>query len=67
MDSKEAKENSLERKQIEDNEYISFAGKYDPSDDKENDPEPEDMNDQLWVPDNEDEDEEGDYDEDDGY
>ena len=66
MDSKEAKENSLERKQIEDNEYISFASKYDPSDDKENDPEPEDMNDQLWVPDNEDEDEEGDYDEDDG-
>lgn len=67
MDSKERDENSREIRDIEDTEYLNFAHKYDPSDDKGNDPDHEDENDQLWIPADEDEDEEDDYEEDDNY
>jgi hypothetical protein len=65
MDLKEREGNSCKIKQLEDTGYLEFADKNDPTDDEEIDPDPEDVNDQLSIPD--DEDEEDDYDEDDNF
>lgn len=58
-------ENNEENKKSVDTDYMSLAGKYDPSDDSEFDSEPDDVNDEIWDPEeDEDEDDDEDYEDD---
>ena len=44
-------------KKNENTEYISLAENYDPSDDSEFEPDPDDVNDELWDPEKDEEEE----------